>query len=703
MFDLRRSPVARILIPFAIGALAGYELSFPGSMNVLAILCLAIWIMLFVLFQWSSGNGTLFNFAFVSLSFILYLAVGVGTGKVTRPLDPGLPLGENVIILGEVLEDPYPGKRSWVLNLRLHMLVSGDSAYGVRTNLKVYMGMTVDSVMPVSGETWRLNGELVPFKNSGNPGEPDFESIMHRKNYWYRFFVNSRVQFNKREEDPFAHRISASRIRKRVSENWSGDPQVISLLKAVCLGDRSGLTNNMRQSYSAAGGMHLLAVSGLHVGLIWWVLQHAFGWMVCLFRKELYRALTIIALLWFYAYITGFSSSVSRSVTMFSFFTVARMIDQRTHPVNSILVSAFILILINPGKILDVGFQLSYAAILGIVTIFPVLRGLLKVKNRILKWTWEATTVSFAAQLSTAPLVVYYFHQLPAYSLITNLFAIPVLCGLIAVFVISVPFIATGVLSGLFNETLVLLGSLLNGTMRFVASIPGAVIGELHLDQVRLLILLVIVILGMLIMSYRSTIPRYGMLFTLSLWLAWTSWTKYHRLQSAEIVVSHFSGGSLVTFREGYYVDHYQWLRDSTVASSMERFKTLMWDNRRYEVITHEVITHEICDTVCLHGYISGCQQIIPGVWIIGNDRIKGWVIAGPAGEQTLNLVTNQPGDFMLLTCEPQIRIALAFKGTTSCDLIVDGSNRNWFIRRMQHGKEPIHFTTYQGPYLKRW
>lgn len=698
MFDLRKAPVAKVLIPFAGGAVAGYEMVYPVSLLVIVLICLFIWLILVNLFLQQSGRRGLTNLVFVSLAFILFVTAGYGTGMVTRPIDPGLPEGDQVMIRGEVLEEPYPGKRNWVVEMKLTMLVSSDKSYYTRTNLKVYMEMPVDSILPAAGETWQLYGQLLSIRNSGNPGEPDYEAIMQRKNCWYRFFVHSGYPEILRVEDHPKNNIRASSIRKTISDNWNGETEAVSLLKAVCLGDRSGLTDDMRQSYSAAGGMHLLAVSGLHVGLIWWVLQHSLAWMVRLLRKELYRALTIIVLLWFYAYITGFSSSVSRSVTMFTFFTMARMIDQRTHPVNGILVSAFVLLLINPGKLLDVGFQLSYAAIMGIVTLFPMLRSLLKVKNRFLKWIWEATMVSLAAQLSTAPLVVYYFHQLPAYSLLTNLFAIPLLSGLIALFVISVPFMTMGVLTGLFNELLIRMGNVMNRSMEFVASIPGAVIGELSLDQMSLFMLMAVLFMGIIMLNYRSTFPRYGIIFLFSVMLGWTSWSRYNRLHSAEMIVSHFNGCSLVTFREGLQVDHYSWYRGGSTNTYMDQFKSMTWNSRRYE--TRSI---ETGDSVHMQGVISTCRLVAPGLWIVGNDRIKGWVITALPGEDHLDILSDRPGDFILLSCEPRIRKSFVYEGAVSCDLIVDGSNRNWYIRQMKRREEPIHFTGHQGAYLKRW
>lgn len=698
MFDLRKAPITKMLLPFIGGALSGYIFVFPLLLSDIGLICLITWCQLVILYLRHKLMGIWIHLLFNTLVCFLFLTLGFWTGKITRPVDPGLPVGEGMMVRGRVLEEPYSGRRNWIMDMKVFMISGWDSTYGTQSIFKVYFEMPDDSILPIAGEIWQLYGQLSSIKNSGNPGEPDYAAILHRKNCWYRFFADPRYPATIKGDDSQARKVCSTSIRKVISQAWSGDPEVTSLLKAVCLGDRSGLTENLRYNYSTAGGMHLLAVSGLHVGLIWWVLQHLLAWMVRLFHTEIYRALFIIALLWFYAYVTGFSSSVSRSVTMFTFFSTSRMIDQRTHPVNGILVSAFLLILINPGKLLDVGFQLSYAAILGIVTIYPKLRNMVKLKNRVLKWIWDATMVSLAAQLSTAPLVAYYFHQLPTYSLLTNLFAIPLLSCLMAIFVISIPFTIAGTLGVVFNALLFQMGTLMNRSMEFMASLPGALISELYLDQLGLIIWMVLVFLISRLLSSRSTFPRFALLFVISVLLVWTSWTRYKRLQSGEMAVWHFHGASLLTIREGRQVDHYFWVRDTGSSIYMDKFKAVTWDKRRYKLGSFNM--NHITQA---KGGISVCEKVVPGLWTIGNSQICGWVISGSIDLEFLKLIIDQPRDFILLSCDPQIRNTSLFEGLRSCELIVDGSNRNLFIHQMEEIKGPIHFTGQEGAYLKRW
>lgn len=315
-----------------------------------------------------------------------------------------------------------------------------------------------------------------------------------------------------------------------------------------------------------------------------------------------------------------------------------------------------------------------------------------------MKWMWEATIISLTAQLTTLPLVVYYFHQLPSYSLLTNLLAVPLLSGLIALFVVSVPFMAIGVLTGVFNTLLFLLGNLMNRSMELIASIPGATLEDLHLDQLNLFLLMIIVFLVMYVLNYRFTLPRYILLFMVSALLAWNSWSRFNRVRTAELVVLHFNGCSLVTFREGRHVDHYYRCRDSTGFTYMSQYMATTWDNRRFETCTFE-----ICDSVQIEGAISGCSPIDRDLWVLGNDRINGWMISGSHGQDHMHLLADRQPDFILLSGEPRLQNLSERGEMFRCDLIADGSNRWWYIRQLELEKETIHTTRHQGAYLKRW
>lgn len=704
MFDLRKIPVLRVLIPFFGGVLTGTEVCPAIGAGVPVLASSLLWVMALLIFARQVRGSGSDSWLISPLLFLLFYSAGMGSGSFSKPFDPGLPVGENVVIRGEVTASPVAGRDSRILDMELQMYRSVSTTGLIKTNLKVYLA---DSLMPVQGEIWQFCGKLAPISGSRNPGSPDFRSIMGRKSCWYRFYVSDKpvsCSTNRMVQDE-KRRFTSAAIRREVSDHWHGETEEVSLLKAVCLGDRSTLTDEMLQAYKASGGMHLLAVSGLHVGLIWWVLQYMTRWLKRIFRSEWQRALVVIGLLWFYAFVTGFSSSVCRSVTMFTFFTASRLLGQRIHSLNGILVSAFLLVLIDPLRLLDVGFQLSYAAITGIVTLYPLARRVLRVKNRVIRWLLEASSVSLSAQLATFPLVIFYFHQLPLYSFLTSLVAVPMLSIMITLFVCSVPFILIGKLEEFFNFLLVKLAHLMNSLMEYLSSAPGALLEGLTLDGMTLAIWLLILLFCMIGLNHHNRIPWYVVLFLLAGSQVWNALSGSRLRSSSELVITNFNGASMVIIRDGVMVDFYCWYRDTASAEYLRAYREISWNRRNFESNLFEV-----GDSQEIHGSVSSCLQVAEGLWILGGDHFSGLVVreklTGPLCQcvfgDTLGNYPDRP-DFILFSGEPYVVCPQKKNWTGETDIIIDGSNRRWYKQRLEAEWEGIFLTDRSGAYMKRW
>jgi competence protein ComEC len=200
---------------------------------------------------------------------------------------------------------------------------------------------------------------------------------------------------------------------------------------ALLLGTADKLDADIISAFSSSGAMHVLSVSGLHVAVVYLI----FNWVLFFFNKIKYgniiKAILLILLLWFYAAITGMSPSVLRAATMFSFIIIAKAYDRYTNIYNTLAASAFFLLLYNPYLIMEVGFQLSYLAVIGIVYIQPKIYNWFQVKSWLPDQIWTITSVSIAAQITTFPLGLHYFHQFPNYFLLSNLIVIPISTAII--------------------------------------------------------------------------------------------------------------------------------------------------------------------------------------------------------------------------------------------------------------------------------
>jgi ComEC/Rec2-related protein len=276
--------------------------------------------------------------------------------------------------------------------------------------------------IPKLDQQLEITTEIIPIENKGNPGEFDLKTYWKTKGIYGMFFMES-TDFQVVKTIQSSYLTKSIRKAQEVcstilSKHLSG--QELSIAQALILGDKSMLDNEIRSAFTATGSMHILAVSGLHIGLILQLLLA----LIKLGAKWVNRStaiLFVILLLWFYALMTGFSPSVIRAVFMFSVLTLTQMKGLQTSSINSLFFTAFVIVLWKPMYLFDIGFQLSYLAMLGIFLFYPKIAGIWKPRNKILFYLWEGTAIGFAAQVATTPLTLYYFHQFPNYFAVANL------------------------------------------------------------------------------------------------------------------------------------------------------------------------------------------------------------------------------------------------------------------------------------------
>jgi competence protein ComEC len=261
-----------------------------------------------------------------------------------------------------------------------------------------------------------------PIANKNNPGE--FNAI----NFWKTkgithigYLKEVDILEIKRCQDNWIDN-QFSQLRDKLGQVLKNElnGSNLAIAQALILGDKSLLDQETRNSFGATGAMHVLAVSGLHIGIITQLLLYLFQFSSNLITRRNAVFITVL-LLWIYALLTGFSPSVVRAVFMFSVLILSQETGGNYAPINVLFFTAFILILFNPFVIYDIGFQLSYLAMLGIYSLYKPIAAWYITKNKILNYLWQGSAIGFAAQAMTVPLTLYYFHQFPNYFALTNL------------------------------------------------------------------------------------------------------------------------------------------------------------------------------------------------------------------------------------------------------------------------------------------
>ena len=298
-----------------------------------------------------------------------------------------------------------------------------------RTGGKILIAINRDSLMPSpkSGKIILTVKQPQQLRQRINPGGFDYKAYLEK--------IKIYDQLNLSKEDYKSLKAPAKRpvdrFRKfndQVEKKLDQSPLNIAsknTIKALLLGKRDTLDQSLVQAYADAGVIHILAISGLHVGIIMLFLGFLLKPIQRLPKGQLIYISLIILLLWAFAFFTGASASVVRAVTMFTGFAIAKYSRRIHNSFHLLVVSFFILLLCYPPYLYQVGFQMSYLAVLGIIKIHPLLQSIWKPKMLIMRRFWELTTVCLAAQIAVAPLSIYYFHQFPGLFMLTNWLILP--------------------------------------------------------------------------------------------------------------------------------------------------------------------------------------------------------------------------------------------------------------------------------------
>ncbi len=491
--DLGKVPVLRVLFPLVIGIILerGWE---TGQFSTWLIgSALGLLFLSFIFRSITGLPGKVSAFLLLPAFFLLFISAGIFH---TRSLDhPGSSCfqGGQVYVSGIVSSDPEEKANSYVVAFETEYFVSKDSVFPIEQIVLLYIPK--DSLAPVlvPGQRWLFRSRVQEIRNNGNPGEFDYAAFMLRKGISSLVFTDpgSGVQLFPSQEKRLKY--LPGKIRRKIRSSWDLHDPDHAVLSAITLGDKSMIPTKTRDAFVGSGAMHLLAVSGLHVGMIWWILDLLIAFPR---RKAAFRILKVVfilSILWMYAGITGFSESVSRSVTMFSLISLARAISRNSNIYNTLFLSAFILLVIDPLRIEEPGFQLSYLAVFGIVSIHPLLEKMLPVPNKILKRLSDLVFVSIAAQLATLPVSLIYFHQFPVYFIFTNILAIPLVSVVLALFVVFSPFFILDFHPEFFLGFLEWLSHLLNQVVGLISSLPGSAIRDIPMSTAGCLLLVLVI------------------------------------------------------------------------------------------------------------------------------------------------------------------------------------------------------------------
>ena len=383
------------------------------------------------------------------------------------------------VVLRERLKSTFKNERfiANVTNLD-HKKCSGKILLNIKNN---------KTFLPI-GTRLQLTEKVVKHKKPNNPDQFDYGNYLKKQSVSAQVYTETaalKISASMDKTIWYYSDILRNRIVSNLRNHHFGEKE-LPVISALILGQQQEISKDILQDYQYAGAVHILSVSGLHVGFILLFITFLLRPLPKNKFGNLIRLMAVLVGLWGFAIIVGLSPSVVRSATMFSFVAIGMNLKRSTNIFHTLLVSLFIILLFKPSFLFDIGFQLSYLSLFFILWLQPLLANIWVPKNKIITYFWDILTVSVAAQIGAFPLSFYYFHQFPGLFFITNLIILPFLIVIMALGVFVMVLAACNWVPEIPLKLLEWLVNSLNSIIKWVASFEEFVIKGIPFNSVML-------------------------------------------------------------------------------------------------------------------------------------------------------------------------------------------------------------------------
>lgn len=425
----KKTPFLRLLLALAAGIIFQWHYKPPlSALLIILSVCLLAVIAFFFFsltkrYRYSLLNGIFISIIFFCTGSTLAWYKDIRNNKAWL----GHHYKNNASLIVTLDEPPVEKTKSYKAHATVEYLLNDSSTVPVKGKIILYFKK--DSSLRLNyGSRILFKKPLQEIKNSGNPGGFDykryslfqgithqvylkpeeFETLSGKNEKWFRKFIYS----------------SREKVLNILRQNITEEKE-LGLAEALLIGYKNDLEQSLVQSYTNTGVVHIIAISGLHLGLIYWLLGLLLKPLRKAKRIKWLRPLLIIIGLWLFSLLAGAQPSILRSALMFTCIVLGESFSRKTSIYNTMAVSAFLLLCINPFWLWDVGFQLSYAAVLSIIIFMRPIYNWFYIPNKLLDFIWKLNAVTIAAQILTVPIGIYHFHQFPNLFLLTNFVAVP--------------------------------------------------------------------------------------------------------------------------------------------------------------------------------------------------------------------------------------------------------------------------------------
>lgn len=583
----------------------------------------------------------------------------------------------------ELLEDVANKPKSYKANAKVLAKYSNNK--WVSTAGKIIVYTQKDSVFATlkMGNAFVFSKSLTRIVNSGNPGGYNYERFCSFQDIYHQVYLLPKdvEQITKLPVNKFKGFIY--NIQHWVLDNlkkYIKDNNALSIAEALLIGYREDLDKDLVKAYSNTGVVHIIAISGMHLGMIYWMLLLCFRSLKQTTTLKIVRAITVIIILWLFSAVAGLAPSIVRSAIMFSVIAIGESFNKKSGIYNSLALSAFIILLFQPFALWDVGFQLSYAAVLSIALFSASIKKWYYVKNKLLQAFFNLNAITISAQVLTLPIVLYHFHQFPTYFLLTNLIAVPIssiiLFAEIGLLIIAFITPFANWLGNCINSIIIWLNNFILNTN----NLPFASIGNIYISITQASILMVaiaIISAAILNSSKKQLLVGFGVF---AFFMGFRMVDVIQKQHQQKIVIYNVPLYTGIDFIDG---NNYSFWGDSILQKEGFLQNFHIKPSRIFHRLQNEVLVNNLVYNNNIFKYKS------TSILVIDNSFKP---IESPISV-----------DVVLVTQNPKLYIN-QLKNITTKMIVFDGSNPMWKIELWQKDcvnlHLPHHITALQGAYI---
>jgi competence protein ComEC len=538
-----------------IGILFGNFIDFKpiyiiGSL-VFLLICIAIFYVV------SNKYFSKIIFIFTLLVFTTFVFIGIASITLNKEINNNrhysniqefsevVPLEAILKIKKELKPSAYFKKYEAIVKLINNEHCIGKILVNVKKDSTVKVLKVDDEILTTT--------QFFEIQNSQNPYEFNYRDYLKNQQIYHQVSISKESFLIKPNPKSTIYGIAANirfQINKSLIKSGFKNDE-LALINALLLGQRQTISEDLLTSYTDAGAVHILAVSGLHIGIILLFLIFIFRGLNSFKNGKLITAVLIISILWFYAIIAGLSASVVRAVAMFTALSVGLLLNKPSNVYNTLFISMFFLLLFHPFYLFEVGFQLSYLAVFSIVWIQQKLENLWVSKIWLFRKMWQLFSVSIAAQLGILPLSLFYFHQFPTLFFVANMLIIPFLGFILIAGIIIIILSICDVLPQALADFYIFILQKMNEITTFVSSIDSFIIRDISMSLLLMLAIYFVIILLFKWVEKKKYSRLMFVFFSIIMFQAILIYEKYERQSKKELIVFNSPRKSTIGLRNG--------------------------------------------------------------------------------------------------------------------------------------------------------